>query len=150
MRNSPAGVVILGSGELALAHARVAVAHPDLHLRALVDADDDAAAAMALLVVHRFEGERPQIFAELDDALAACDADIVVIAGDGDDTAATVRALSSGAVVVGGPKAPAGEWAARWYPFEPARARPDDAEDSAFTEHLDLYESILEQAGVRA
>lgn len=148
MRSSPAGVVILGSGELALAHARVAVAHPDLELRALVGADDEQIAAMAQLIVHRFEGERPRVFAGLDNALAVCDADIVVIAVDGDDTAATVRALNSGAIVVGGAMAPGGASAASWYPFEPARSRPDPASDSAFAEHLGLYESILEQAGV--
>lgn len=159
MSDALAAVAIVGSGEVARAHARVAVAHPDLVLVALVGADERAATALADEVVQHFEGERPRRFSDLASALAAGTIDIVAIGEvDGVSDAAAVAVLG-GAIAVGGPVPAEGIGPGRWFPFEISRSAGGSADDAAFADHLRQYESILgrigfgplaDQMGVRA
>ena len=147
MNVSPATVAIVGSGELARAHARVAVAHPDLLLVALVGADERAATALADEVVQQFEGERPRRFSDLGSALHAAPIDIVAM-GDMDDVDdASAVAVRAGAAVVGGPVPAGSAGPGRWFPFEIGRSPGGSAHDAAFADHLRQYEGILGRIG---
>lgn len=135
-----ATVAVAGSGDLAEAHARVAVAHPDLRLVALIDADLAAATGLAEKVVSRFEGERPPIFPDLVTALGSVDIDLVALAGF-DDGTASAAARAGKAIVGGDPALDHG----LWFPF--AANAPTGADDSAFTDHVRQYEGVLGRLG---
>jgi hypothetical protein len=141
MSGGPARVAVIGSGDLARAHARVAVAHPDLRLVALVSADQRAAMALAEMVVLRLEGERPAVFPDLERTLASVDVDIVAV-GEAEISAA--EALGLGKPVVGG-VAPA-DGTGPWFSFESGPYAGTDG-DAAFASHLRQYESVLGRLG---
>jgi UDP-N-acetyl-2-amino-2-deoxyglucuronate dehydrogenase len=147
MTPAPATVAILGAGELARTHARVVVAHPDLHLVAIVDPDAEAGAALIARIVHRFEGERALLFADLDSALTALDIDIVAI-GEVADSSIAGAALNAGKTVVGGEPNPGAIGPGRWFPFDNASsAERHGAVDAAFADHLRQYENVLSSIG---
>lgn len=136
---TPAAVVVLGAGDLARAHARVIVAHPDLHLAAIVERDVARGTDLIDAVVRFYEGERPRLIADLDAALEELDVDIIAI---GTDTAESgAAALPGNKTVIGGdPQFSTG----RWFPFDatPSTER-DGASDAAFAAHLRQYEAVL-------
>ena len=145
MSGSPALVAIVGSGELARAHARVAVAHPDLRLVALIG-DERSGQALADDVVNRFEGERPRLFPDLAAALDATAIHIVAIGVLDDASSTATAAVGAGAAVVGGRALPDGE-TATWFPFDAGRSDGRNADDAAFADHLRQYEGILGRIG---
>jgi hypothetical protein len=147
MTPGPATVAILGAGKLARTHARVVVAHPDLRLVAIVHPDAASGAALVERIVHRFEGERALLFADLDSALGALDIDIVAI-GEVTDSSAAGAALAAGKVVVGGDPYPGTDGPGRWFAFDDASsAARQGMVDAAFADHLRQYENVLGSIG---
>ncbi|MET4638944.1 Gfo/Idh/MocA family oxidoreductase [Mycetocola sp. 2940] len=147
MTPGPATVAILGAGTLARTHARVVVAHPDLRLVAIVDPDAASGAAMIERIVHRFEGERALLFADLDSALAALAIDIVAI-GEIEDSSAAGQAVAAGKTVVGGNRDPGDSGPGRWFPFDDASSRDRQGSvDAAFSDHVRQYENVLSSMG---
>jgi hypothetical protein len=147
MTPGPATVAILGAGKLARTHARVVVAHPDLRLVAIVDPDAASGAALIERIVHRFEGERALLFADLDSALTALDIDIVAI-GEIEDSSAAGVAVAAGKTVVGGNRDSGAIGPGRWFPFDDASSADGRGTvDAAFTDHVRQYESVLGSIG---
>lgn len=147
MTRGPASVAILGTGELARAHARVAVAHPDLRLVAIVDPDAASGSALIERIVRRFEGERAELYPDLDAVLAAIDVDIVAV-GDVDDTTVAGAAVAAGRTVIGGEPVAGSSGPGQWFPFDDARSAAGSPNaDAAFTEHLRQYETVLSSIG---
>ena len=146
MSGSPALVAIVGSGELARAHARVAVAHPDLRLVALIGTDEQSGQTLADDVVNRFEGERPRLFPDLAAALDATAIHIVAISVPDDASGTATAAVRAGTAVVGGRALPDGD-AATWFPFDAGPSDGRSADDVAFADHLRQYEGIIGQIG---
>lgn len=146
MTAGPASVAILGTGELARAHARVAVAHPDLRLVAIVDPDAASGSALIERIVRRFEGERAAHYVDLAAALAAIDVDIVAI-GEHTDSSVAGTAVAAGRIVIGGnPVTESGP--GQWFPFDDARSAAGTPNaDAAFAEHLRQYEVVLSCIG---
>lgn len=144
MSGAPAKVAIVGTGAIARAHARVAVAHPDLSLVALVGADEREGVALAGEIVQRFEGDRPRRFPDLSAALGATVIDIVALV-DGTSHVADL-AREAGVAVVGGPEPIGDQGSGRWFPFDAGRCGTGD-DDAAFADHLRQYEGILGRIG---
>ena len=143
MSGAPAQVAIVGSGELARAHARVAVAHPDLRLVAVVDQDRASATVLAQDIVNRLEGERPALFADLVSALAAVDVDIIAVGRTGRVEA---TAIETGKPVIGGDEPSSN--AERWFEFAPGIGPLNVTDDdAAFASHLRQYERVLGLVG---
>ncbi|MET0976003.1 MAG: Gfo/Idh/MocA family oxidoreductase [Leifsonia sp.] len=144
MNDAPARIAIVGSGALARAHARVAVAHPGLRLVAVVDPDKRSATLLAEDIVNRLEGERPALFPDLDSTLAAVDVDIVAVGDAGGLVDAA--AIATGKPVIGGAVPSSG--AEAWFAFAPGVGPlgvTDD--DAAFASHLRQYERVLALIG---
>jgi len=79
MTQNQLGVAIVGAGIIGRVHARVAVAHPELRLVALVDPAEGHLAAAADYVELQLGADRPACYTSLADALADARIDVVVI-----------------------------------------------------------------------
>ncbi len=138
----PLAVAIVGSGAVGRAHARVAVAHPDLRLVALVDPDLNRRQALADFVERILKGARPATFGALPEALDAFRIDVV---------AACARDVSRESIddaIGSGTQAVIGSLLDQVVDDLPG----DRLENQRFAAHLrqyeDFLEAILEQKGV--
>ena len=73
------GIAIIGAGFIGRVHARVAVAHPGLHLVALQSRSSAAARDLAHYVESELQGEAPRVHAALGEVLADPEVDLVVV-----------------------------------------------------------------------